>query len=137
MPSSTVLLFSPQRAAHDEVTAVLAEAGYQVTAVIDRDEAVARAGEHEVLVVEVPGEERGSADFCRAIRRDPALAGLPILAIAKSDDVEERIDLIEAGADDVIARPFDPRELEARMVALALRASPAGDAAPEPVAGAR
>jgi len=134
LPTSTVLLFSPERTARDEVEAVLAEAGYRVTALADRGEALASAPESQVLVVEIP-EESGGADLCRAIRADPALARLPILAIAQTDDIEERIGLIEAGADDVIARPFDPRELEARMAALAVRVAPTGDASPEPIAG--
>jgi pilus assembly protein CpaE len=49
------------------------------------------------------------------------LAGLPILCVAQTDDVEDRITLLEAGADDVLARPFDGRELDARAEALALR----------------
>ena len=51
-------------------------------------------------------------------RRDQ---GLPILAIAQADDLEERIALLEAGADDVITKPFDQVELEARVEALSLR----------------
>jgi pilus assembly protein CpaE len=46
---------------------------------------------------------------------------MPVLCISQTDDVEERIKFLEAGADDVIARPFDERELEARVEALLLR----------------
>ena len=46
---------------------------------------------------------------------------MPILAITGSDDVEERIRLLEAGADDVMIRPVDERELDARVEALDLR----------------
>ena len=49
------------------------------------------------------------------------MAAVPILCVASSDDVEERIGFLEAGADDVIARPFDAREVEARVEALLLR----------------
>ena len=134
MPKSTVLLFSSESAGREEVRAVLAGVGYPVTLVSDRAEALAAAANHQVLVVDLPVSRDGAAEFCRAIRRDAGLALLPILAIAQADDVEERIELIEAGVDEVIARPFDPRELEARMVALELRIAQTGDAAPEPVA---
>ncbi len=132
MPTSTVLLFSPDPAAREEVEAVLRTAGFPVTAVTDRAEALQRAGEHQVVVVDVPAQPGAAADFSRTIRRDAALGGLPILAIAQADDVEERIELIEAGADDVIARPFDPRELDARMAALELRLAQPEETSAEP-----
>jgi pilus assembly protein CpaE len=134
LPKSTVLLFSPESAAREEVRAVLAGVGYPVTVVSDRAEALKVAPNHQVLVVDLPASRDGAAEFCRAVRRNGGLALVPILAIAQADDVEERIELIEAGVDEVIARPFDPRELEARMVALELRLAQTGDAAPEPVA---
>jgi pilus assembly protein CpaE len=49
------------------------------------------------------------------------MAAVPVLCITQTDDVEEKIHLLEAGADDVVAKPFDPRELEARVEALLLR----------------
>src|SRR6185503_1238806 len=60
-------------------------------------------------------------DVCAEIRGTPALAAIPILCVGQSDDVEDRIRFLEAGADDVMAKPFDARELEARVEALLLR----------------
>jgi pilus assembly protein CpaE len=64
---------------------------------------------------------RTGIELCREIRATPSMAAVPILCVANSDDVEERIGFLEAGADDVIARPFDAREVEARVEALLLR----------------
>jgi pilus assembly protein CpaE len=50
--------------------------------------------------------------------------------VAATDDVEERIRFLEAGADDVIARPFDTREVEARIEALLLRFQRSKELAP-------
>jgi len=135
---ATVLLFSPDPTAREEVRTALAAAGYSVTATADGAEARARAVEHDILVADVTTMEGGTADFCRVIRADPALASLPVLAVADTDDVETRVGLIEAGADEIIARPFEARELEGRMLALELRANRAsGVATPTATAASR
>ena len=66
----------------------------------------------------------------RAPRRARAWPRIPVLCISQTDDVEERIRFLEAGADDVIARPFDARELEARVEALLLRFQRSRDLTP-------
>ena len=58
------------------------------------------------------------------------MAAVPVLCVSATDDVEERIAFLEAGADDVIGRPFDARELEARVEALLLRFQRSRDLAP-------
>ena len=50
--------------------------------------------------------------------------------MSQTDDVEERVRYLEAGADDVVAKPFDPRELEARVEALLVRFQRSRDLAP-------
>jgi pilus assembly protein CpaE len=62
--------------------------------------------------------------------------------VCQQDDVDERVRFLEAGADDVIARPFDPRELEARVEGLLIRFQRSRDLTPlmagtMPLAGRR
>ena len=66
------------------------------------------------------GQNRPSTSAARS-GRTPALARIPVLCVGQTDDVEDRIRFLEAGADDVMAKPFDARELEARVEALLLR----------------
>ena len=73
---------------------------------------------------------RSGIELCREIRATPSMAAVPILCVASSGEVEERIGFLEAGADDVIARPFDSREVEARVEALLLRFRRSKDMAP-------
>ena len=49
------------------------------------------------------------------------MSAVPVMCVSATEDVEERIAFLEAGADDVMARPFDAREIEARVEALLLR----------------
>lgn len=89
---------------------------------LEDPEKLASAGfEHDVIVIDNVPPPRTLADMCREIRAIPELAEVPVLAISASDEVEERIRLLEAGADDVMIRPIDERELDARVEALDLR----------------
>ena len=77
-----------------------------------------------------PAGPKSAVEICREIRATPALAAVPVMCVSGSDDVEERIGFLEAGADDVVARPLDARELEARVEALLLRFQRSRDLAP-------
>ncbi len=72
----------------------------------------------------------GAAQVVHDIRASAATAPIPILCFTRTASVDERIRLLEAGADDVIARPWDARELLARVDALGVRMQLSGGAAP-------
>ena len=132
MPASTILVLE-SAARTDSLAPILSGAGYTVTQTTDADEAFARIVEHQLGVIDLgPGGTDGKSaiELCREIRATPAMAAVPILCVASSDDVEERIGFLEAGADDVIARPFDQREVEARIDALLLRFQRSKELAP-------
>lgn len=102
--------------------------GFWVTAA--RDAAHARrvmaglAFDLIVLDVMMPGED-GMA-LTRAIRKD---SDVPILLLTARAGSEDRIDGLEAGADDYLPKPFEPRELVLRINAI-LRRSPTDTAEP-------
>jgi pilus assembly protein CpaE len=105
----------------DAIARVLAQHDRFLTRVEDPDEAIRSAPDHQIVVVDVVPLPRTVASVCREIRAVPELAELPVLAISPTDHVEDRIRLLEAGADDVMARPIDERELDARVEALDMR----------------
>ncbi len=132
MPASTILVLESGLTA-DSLVPVLAGAGYSVTRTVDPDEAVGAIVEHQLAILDVGTASdggKGGVELCREIRATPSMAAVPILCVASSDDVEERIGFLEAGADDVIARPFDAREVEARVEALLLRFQRSRDLSP-------
>jgi pilus assembly protein CpaE len=121
LPASTILLIEADTASGELISGVLAKVGYTVTTIADADEAFGRVAEHQLAIVDVVGGSKSAFDICREIRGTPALARIPVLCVGQTDDVEDRIRFLEAGADDVMAKPFDARELEARVEALLLR----------------
>jgi pilus assembly protein CpaE len=116
---SRILLLG--NAASEALNKVLGKPGRVLTRIEDADKLAGAAADHDVVVLDTVPPPRTLADMCREIRSLPDLAEVPILAITSTDDVEERIRLLEAGADDVMIRPIDERELDARVEALDLR----------------
>jgi pilus assembly protein CpaE len=121
VPSSSILLLETDAKAGEAISAVLSGVGYAVTIVKDPPEAVRTAADHSLVIIDVTGSGTTPADVCREIRATPSLSAIPVMCLTQSDDVEDRILFLEAGADDVMAKPFDNLELEARVEALLLR----------------
>src|SRR5436190_11074511 len=107
----------------DLLTRYLTEQGFQVAALSDAsqlDKKLQRDPPHLVVLdLMMPGED-GLA-ICRRLRA--AGEGVPIIMLtAKGEDVD-RIVGLETGADDYVAKPFNPRELVARINAVLRRYS--------------
>ncbi len=134
MPASTILVIEMDAASTDSLGPILTTAGYAVTRLADADAAFSLVVEHRLVVIDrgVDAAKGGKSgvELCREIRATPAMAAVPVLCVASTTDVEERIGFLEAGADDVISRPFDTREVEARVEALLLRFQRSKDLSP-------
>ncbi|HSW43074.1 MAG TPA: AAA family ATPase [Patescibacteria group bacterium] len=131
MTTTAILLLSSASEAAEPLAAALLAAGHGVTAVTDADEAIRRAGEFTLVIIDAVNPPRSGTEVCGEIRRTPALSAIPVLCISESGDVEARVRFLEAGADDVLARPLDPREFEARVEALLVRFRRSRDLSPQ------
>ncbi|HXI81787.1 MAG TPA: response regulator [Verrucomicrobiae bacterium] len=121
MPASTILLIEADPAFAESISSGLTGVGYTVSVIADTDEALAKVNDNQLVIIDVVTGEKSAMDICREIRATPSMASIPVLCVSQSDDVEDRIHFLEAGADDVVAKPFDAREIEARVEALLLR----------------
>jgi pilus assembly protein CpaE len=121
VPASTILLIDADAALAKTISDDLTRVGYTVTTIASPDDALSKVAEHQLAIIDVVTGSKTAFDVCREIRGTPSLGQIPILCVGQSDDVEERINFLEAGADDVMAKPFDARELEARVEALLVR----------------
>ncbi len=72
-----------------------------------------------LLDIMVPGGD--GLDLCRRIRRNPALASVPVIFLTARASESDRVLVLELGADDYISKPFSPRELIARVKAVLRR----------------
>ena len=105
----------------DLLTRYLGENGFNVSAARDALEARASlAGlQFDLIVLDVlmPGEK--GVDLARSLRDDGAK--VPILLLTALSETEDRIAGLEAGVDDYLAKPFEPRELVLRIEAILRR----------------
>ena len=104
--------------------------GFDVTTAATGEAAMAemRAGSHELLLLDLLLPDDDGIEVCRRIRA--AGEHIPILMLTARDTVSDRIEGLEAGADDYLVKPFSTAELVARVRALLRRAR---DRQPGPV----
>jgi two-component system, OmpR family, response regulator MprA len=123
-----VLIVDDDRALRDALRRALALAGYDIALAEDGPEALAQAAaaapDAMVLDVGLPGID--GLEVCRQLRG--AGNRLPVLMLTARDAIADRIDGLDAGADDYLVKPFDVGELKARLRALLRRS--AGEEAP-------
>ncbi len=79
----------------------------------------------DALVLDLMLPDGDGLDLCRELRSSPRTRGLPLLMLSARGEPTDRIVGLELGADDYLPKPFEPRELLARVRAL-LRRSVAG-----------
>ena len=72
-----------------------------------------------VLDIMLPGMT--GLEVCRAMKSDPALAGVPVLMLTAKSDVKDRVKGLELGAEDYVTKPFSPKEVVLRVQALLKR----------------
>lgn len=120
-----VLIVDDDRRIRELLKLFLSENGYRVTVAEHAGEARARleglAFDLIVLDVMMPGEN--GFDFATSVRRT---SNVPILMLTARGDASDRIDGLERGVDDYLAKPFEPRELLLRVGTILRRARPAG-----------
>ena len=75
----------------------------------------------DLVVLDVRLPRRSGLDVVDAIRREPAVASLPVILVSALAETESRVAGLARGADDYLAKPFSPKELVARVRRLLAR----------------
>jgi two-component system response regulator MprA len=122
---TTILIADDDRKITDMLRRTLSYEGYRVLTAADGVEAlaVAEAERPDAVVLDwlMPG-----VDGIEVARRLGA-GGPPVLMLSARDAVEDRVEGLEAGAEDYLVKPFAPAELLARLKVLLRRARPSDD----------
>jgi DNA-binding response OmpR family regulator len=117
----------------DLMTYALRREGYNVLAAVDGQQALQRWESENPDIVLLDGNlpKIDGFEVCRRIRHE---SKTPIIMLTARDDAVDKVVGLELGADDYITKPFNPRELVARVRAVLRRAEarPAADGPPQP-----
>jgi two-component system, OmpR family, phosphate regulon response regulator OmpR len=133
--SVRLLLLEDDRRLADMIDEYLGQAGFSVhmETLGQRALACLKQGGFDALVLDLTLPDGDGLDLCRNIRAQPELNGLPILMLTARGDAADRIVGLELGADDYLPKPFEPRELLARLRAILRRSGPARNGVENPV----
>ena len=122
-----VLVVDDDRAVRDSLRRSLEFNGYDVVLAADGAEGLVAVGSHhpDVVVIDVMMPRLDGIETTRALRA--AGNDVPILVLTARDAVGDRVEGLDAGADDYLTKPFALEELLARLRALLRRVVPDAD----------
>jgi two-component system phosphate regulon response regulator PhoB len=100
---------------------------FEVRHTPDGEEALilARESPPDLVILDWMLDSLSGIEVCRQLRRIPETANVPIIMLTARGEEGDRIRGFETGADDYVTKPFSPRELVARVIAVLRRVRPA------------
>ena len=110
------------------VSLALEEEGWEVEEAANGEDALVAFAQNpsDVVLIDIMLPGIDGFEVCRRIRR---LGDVPIVMVTARSDSHDVVAGLEAGADDYLRKPFDPKELSARVRALLRRSRPSGSPA--------
>ncbi|WP_336653139.1 MULTISPECIES: response regulator transcription factor [unclassified Leucobacter] len=117
-----ILIVEDDARVSDALSAYLRQAGYTTVCAASGAAALEALGaDTEAVLLDLGLPDMDGIDVCRRIR---GISGVPIIVATARSHVEERIKGLHAGADDFVVKPYDVRELVARIEAVTRRTRP-------------
>src|ERR1700744_6441161 len=117
-----LLVVDDDRALRDVLRRALSLSGYEIVLAATGAEALSEVTTSvpDAVVLDVGLPDIDGLEVCRLLRREGNR--VPVLMLTARDAIADRIDGLDAGADDYLGKPFDIDELKARLRALLRRA---------------
>ena len=132
-----VLIVDDEAPIREMIAVALEMAGYECLEAASVQEAHSHIVDHKPDMVLLDWMLPGTSgvEFARRLKRDDMTAEMPIIMLTAKGEEDNKVQWLEAGADDYITKPFSPRELVARLKAVLRRATPQGVEEPIEVSG--
>jgi two-component system response regulator MprA len=127
MVAVRILVVDDDRSLRDALRRALTLGGYEVQSAEGGQAGLTQiaTGSPDAVVLDVAMPDIDGLEVCRRLRANGNR--VPVLMLTARDAISDRIDGLDAGADDYLVKPFDVGELKARLRALVRRAGGEGD----------
>jgi DNA-binding response OmpR family regulator len=127
---AVILVIEDDPRIREAVTRALTAKGHSVEAIGNGLDGVRQilALQPDVVILDLGLPDIGGADVLRMVR---AVSAVPVIVATARDDEESMIELLDAGADDYVVKPYSGEQLEARVRAVLRRAGAADAVEPE------
>ena len=111
----TVLIVDDERSIRLSLRTILSNIGFEIIEAARGEEALSlvRTAQLDAVLLDINMPGMGGVEVCRAIRKDSSRLPIVMLTVQGSED--RKVEALEAGADDYITKPFQLRELIARL----------------------
>lgn len=128
MTGKTVLIVDDEAPIREMLSVALHMAGYQCLEAANAQTAHEHIVDHQpdIILLDWMMPEVSGIELARRLKRDPNTADIPLIMLTARGEEDNKIQGLEAGADDYITKPFSPRELVARLKAVLRRTATAG-----------
>jgi two-component system KDP operon response regulator KdpE len=125
--TTTVLIVDDERSIRFSLRTILSDLGFAVVEAARGEEALSlvRTEHFDVVLLDINMPGMGGVEVCRLMRQ--ISPRLPIVMLTVQSSEERKVDALDSGADDYITKPFQLRELIARVRAAVRRNRLAGD----------
>jgi two-component system KDP operon response regulator KdpE len=131
MNTATILVVDDEPQLRRAMRATLTDLGYSVIEAKTGEEAleVLRRDPTDLVLLDLNMPGMGGLETCRAIRH--SFADIPIIILSVRNTEREKVDALDAGADDYVIKPYGIQELLARIRAAIRRTPASADAGPQ------
>ncbi|HKZ83998.1 MAG TPA: GAF domain-containing protein [Anaerolineae bacterium] len=123
MTSATLLVVDDDRQIAEFLNDLLRQFGHRVVNAYGGQEALdvlasPEAGVVDLILLDVLLPDMSGTDVCQRVKASPATAHIPVIMVTGLDRPADKTRGLELGADDYVTKPFDPKELVARVGAM-------------------
>jgi phosphate regulon transcriptional regulator PhoB len=114
---SKILIVDDEQDIVELISYNLEKEGFKIVKAYDGEAAhrLVRSEKPDLMILDLMLPKMNGLDVCKAIRRNPETANLPIIMLTAKGDETDKIIGLEIGADDYVTKPFSVKELIARV----------------------